>query len=135
MGEPTNKLTRAEAEQRVFGEAFSFSNSRSVSPQDVAQYFKERDAAIEAGDMVWKVRTFDRRTGTVADLYRNTGIAAIMLYDIIQGGSAYGSSQLVGYHDTTLCEGATFADTVAKAEEFAANATRSDEPTDPDHDF
>ena len=134
MSEQSENAVQQNAEQRVFGDAFTFSEG-VASPEAVAKYFEERDKAIAAGDIVWKVRGEFQKTGIIADLYRNTGTAAIMLYDIEKGGTAYGTSRLIGQGDTTLCEGTGFEETVDIAEDFVINASKQDEISEEDLDY
>lgn len=106
-------------EQRVFGNAYSFSIG-AADDETQKRYFQERKAAVDEGEVAWVSRTLDADHGVVADLYRDRGVVATMVFDFdTDTASVYITSEGGEFGNTTLCDQVTFDEAVTNAETFA----------------
>ena len=120
MGETTKNLTSYE--QRVFGEAFSFSQG-PANELIQQQFLKERtELIIEAGNLGWIPHSLDMysENGITADLYKNGRIIARLEFNYMTRlADVYALGVGNRFNDEPLCSEVAFEDAVINAEQFA----------------
>ena len=108
------------SEQRVFGDAFSFSKGMS-DERTQQKFFEERVRLVSQGEIIWLPRTLDEEGGVAADLYGTREIVATLNFDYdTHSASVYVTSEGGKYGDTVLSDRVTFDEAVVEAEKFAA---------------
>lgn len=111
-----------DAEQIVFGDAFTFANGPSDEETQKA-FFTKRLKDILDGGTAWLPRMLDdeaSESGICADLIVKRRVVATVMFDYAEkSATVYTTSETGVYGDTTLCDRVSFAEAVAAAQQLA----------------